>query len=110
MEDHKKTVHHNIKRHETETYDSGKYDDEKPVRVRRRKKKHSNHSTAKSSVPSKTLLLHGGFVALILLIAVIGIVKLVMWNKGRESDYDPNEISTEFDTETEDYLLPTKTS
>ncbi len=106
MEDHKKTVHHNIKRHETETYDSGKYDDEKPVRVRRRKKKHSNHSTAKSSVPSKTLLLHGGFVALILLIAVIGIVKLVMWNKGRESDYDPNEISTEFDTETEDYLLP----
>ena len=102
MEDHKKTVHHNIKRHEAETYDSGKYDDEKPVRVRRRKKKLTNRSSVRNSVSSKTLLIHGSFVALILLIAVIGIVRLVQWNKGRESDYDPNEISTEFDTETED--------
>ena len=101
MEDHKKSVHH-----DAEKYDTEKYDAPKPVRVRRRKKKHTAHSTANSSVSSKALLIHGGFVALILLIAVIGIVRLVQWNKGRESDYDPNEINTEFDTETEDYLLP----
>ena len=95
MEDHKKAVHHN-----TEKYDTEKYDTEKPVRVRRRKKKLTNRSSVRNSVSSKTLLIHGGFVALILLIAVIGIVRLVQWNKGRESDYDPNEISTEFDTET----------
>ncbi len=52
-----------------------------------------------------SLYIHLGFVALILLIAIVGIVKLIRWNRGKESEYDPNEVTTEFDTESEDYPL-----
>ncbi len=41
---------------------------------------------------------------LILLIA--GGLMLHKWNKGQKSDYDPNEVTTEFDTEPNDYILP----
>lgn len=54
----------------------------------------------------KNLSLHLAFLIVIVLIAVVGIIKLSRWNKGKESGYDPNEISTEFDTEPEDYFVP----
>lgn len=60
----------------------------------------------KKKADKKAFYIHLAFIALILIIAVIGIVKLVRWNKGTESGYDPNEISTEFDTEPEDYFVP----
>lgn len=67
------------------------------------KKKRGSHKKKK---PDQTLFLHLAFVAFILLIAIVGIVKLVKWNRGRESGYDPNEVTTEFDTEPEDYFVP----
>ncbi len=48
--------------------------------------------------------------AIIISVIVILIVAIVLmvrkWNKGQESGYDPDEISTDFDTEPNDYILP----
>lgn len=47
--------------------------------------------------------------AIILLIFIIGIVvfvKLKNWSKGKDSGYDPTDLNTGFDTETEDYFVP----
>lgn len=52
----------------------------------------------------RAAFIHLIIITLILIIAIVGVVKLVLWNKGTKSDYDPNEISTEFDTEPEDYV------
>ncbi len=46
-------------------------------------------------------------IPVIMLILVIAIVLMIVkWNKGQESDYDPDEVTTEFDTEPNDYILP----
>ena len=46
-------------------------------------------------------------IPVIMLILVIAIVLMIKkWNKGQESDYDPDEVTTEFDTEPNDYILP----
>lgn len=68
--------------------------------------KGKHHKKSKKKKQMQSAYLHIIFIALILLIAIVGIIKLVKWNKGRESGYDPNEISTEFDTEPEDYFVP----
>ncbi|MBQ0028131.1 MAG: hypothetical protein KBS96_05960 [Lachnospiraceae bacterium] len=41
-------------------------------------------------------------------IVIIGfvIVRVSIWNKGNDSDYDPNENNTEFDVEPSDYVQP----
>lgn len=40
---------------------------------------------------------------------LFAMIKLWLWNKGKASDYDPNEVTTEFDTETFDYIFPMTT-
>lgn len=60
----------------------------------------------KKKADNKNLYIHLTFLILIVLIAAVGSIKLIRWNKGKESDYDPNEISTEFDTEPEDFFVP----
>ena len=43
----------------------------------------------------------------VIIILVIAIVVMIRkWNKGTESDYNPDEVTTEFDTEPNDYILP----
>lgn len=76
----------------------------KGSKTRNTKKKNSGRSPKQPDL--KSLSIHLAFLALIVLIAAVGIIKLVRWNKGSESGYDPNEISTEFDTEPEDYFVP----
>ena len=49
---------------------------------------------------------HIAIIALIILVGVVAAIKLIIWNKGVASDYDPNDTSTEFDTEPEDFLIP----
>ena len=73
------------------------------------KKKASSASAAekrrkKRIAERRAAFIHLIIITLILIIAIVGVVKLVLWNKGTKSDYDPNEISTEFDTEPEDYV------
>lgn len=49
---------------------------------------------------------HVIFVIIFSIILVVTIVRLFLWNRGRQSDYDPNETTTEFDVEVMDYLQP----
>ena len=49
---------------------------------------------------------HVIFVIVFSIILVVTIVRLFLWNRGRQSDYDPNETTTEFDVEVMDYLQP----
>ena len=46
------------------------------------------------------------FVIVFSIILVVTIVRLFLWNRGRQSDYNPNETTTEFDVEVMDYLQP----
>lgn len=71
-----------------------------------RSRKTAASKKKKQEQEQKLAYLHIAFVILILVIGITGIVKLVRWNRGRESDYDPNEINTDFDTEPEDYFVP----
>jgi len=57
-----------------------------------------------SSIPPTHI--HIAFGVFVLLIAAIGIFKLSRWTKSGEYQYDPNDTSTEFDTESEDFLIP----
>ena len=60
---------------------------------------------------SKSFIMHIIFLVVIAILLVISFYKLYSWNQGSESEYDPNEINTEFDTETEDFyatLAPDK--
>ena len=37
---------------------------------------------------------------------LFAIIRLLIWNRGKDSDYDPNAVTTEFDTEPLDYIQP----
>ncbi len=43
-------------------------------------------------------------VIIILIVAIILMIR--KWNRGQDSGYDPDEVTTEFDTEPNDYILP----
>ena len=93
---HKKSASHKTAAHRTASHESGTH--------RHKKSKHKSAARRRKELIS--LCTHLGVLILILLIAVTAIVKLIRWNKGRDSGYDPTEINTEFDTESEDYFVP----
>lgn len=68
--------------------------------------KHSSRKKKKKAAQRRNFYIHAAIIATILLIGILGLIRLLHWNKGRESDYDPSEISMEFDTEPEDYFVP----
>lgn len=39
-------------------------------------------------------------------ILIITVIRLLIWNRGQHTGYDPNEITTEFDVELLDYVQP----
>lgn len=45
-------------------------------------------------------------IAVILILAAISIIKLVLWNIGTKSDYDPDNLSEGFDVEALDTIIP----
>ena len=58
----------------------------------------------------QTYNLHLIFFIVVIVLFIFAIVKLLLWNKGEDSGYDPNEITTEFDVETMDHIQPMDTS
>lgn len=50
--------------------------------------------------------LHMVIIAIIVIIAVVAVFRLMRWNKGVASDYDPNYVTTEFDVEALDMIIP----
>ena len=53
---------------------------------------------------------HLVFFIVVIVLFIFAIVKFLLWNKGEDSGYDPNEITTEFDVETMDHIQPMDTS
>lgn len=49
---------------------------------------------------------HAIFFLVIAIIFAIVVIQLLIWNKGKHSDYDPNDITDEFDVELLDYIQP----
>ena len=58
----------------------------------------------------QTYNFHLIFFIVVIVLFIFAIVKLLVWNKGEASGYDPNEITTEFDVETMDHIQPMDTS
>lgn len=50
------------------------------------------------------------FFIVVIALFLFAIIKFLLWSKGEDSGYDPNEISTEFDVETMDHIQPMDTS
>ena len=53
---------------------------------------------------------HVIFFIVVIALFLFAIIKFLNWNKGEASDYDPNEINTEFDVETMDHIQPMDSS
>lgn len=54
----------------------------------------------------KNINWHIVFFSIVAVLFVFAMVKLWAWNRGKASDYDPNEDTSEFDVETMDYIFP----
>ena len=50
------------------------------------------------------------FFIVVIALFLFAIVKFLLWSKGEDSGYDPNEITTEFDVETMDHIQPMDSS
>ena len=76
--------------------------------------KKSSASKQKKKVIKKkrkqTYNFHLIFFIVVIVLFIFAIVKFLLWSKGEDSGYDPNEITTEFDVETMDHIQPMDTS
>lgn len=60
----------------------------------------------KKVAQKQSLNYHVIFFIVVIILFIFAIVKLLLWNKGESSGYNPDEISTEFDVETMDHIQP----
>lgn len=51
-------------------------------------------------------MIHLGILGAILLVLIIAVIRFIVWNMGTSESYDPNEDTSEFDTERLDYIQP----
>lgn len=70
------------------------------------KRKKSAHKASSRRRRKKTVSKHTIFFAVAALLFILTVIRLLVWNIGKESDYDPNEHNAEFDTELLDYVQP----
>lgn len=67
-------------------------------------------NTVRRKKKKKTYNFHLIFFIVVIALFLFAVVKFLLWNKGEDSGYDPNEITTEFDVETMDHIQPMDTS
>lgn len=80
--------------------------DEKNTRVKKVKKiKRKKRKVMKHKSTGK-INYHLLFFVIVLVLFVFAFLKLFLWNKGKDSGYNPDEISTEFEVETMDHIQP----
>lgn len=48
---------------------------------------------------------HFVILGIILFVFIVAIIRLLIWNRGVDSDYDPSEDTSQFDVETEDFMM-----
>lgn len=86
-----------------DTFDENEFDDDLFQKANGLRKEEEIEEKAQDK---KKWIGHITFFAVVLCLFVFAIVRLVIWNKGIDSGYDPNEDTSEFDTEPLDYIQP----
>lgn len=66
----------------------------------------SNHNGKKIKNGRRKSISHFIILGIAIIIIIFAVVKVVKWNKGIKSDYDPTEDTSEFDVEPSDYIQP----
>ncbi len=74
--------------------------------AKRQAKKHAKGRGGRHGGNITDYLPHIAILVVMLILIIAAVVMISKWNKGQESDYDPDEVTTEFDTEPNDYILP----
>ena len=62
--------------------------------------------SSKKKKRQKDNMVHYIIIGIIAAIAIFAVVRLIVWNIGKDSGYDPNADSTEYETEALDYIQP----
>ncbi len=75
-------------------------------RVQEQEQKEKSGLFNEQSGFSTAMVMHIVLIAAIVIIFIVCAYKLYKWNKGVPSDYDPNFVSTDFDVETLDSIIP----
>lgn len=95
---------------EDEYADNSNLNRQKAGRPQQQAKRSSSHSRKAGSKDSqrrkkkKGLNGHSLFFLIVGIIFAVTIIRLIVWNIGKHSGYDPNETTTEFDVELLDYV------
>lgn len=86
-----------------DTFDENEFDEELFQRANYLRKE---EEIVEKASEKKKWTGHIVFFAIVLCLFVFAIVRLVIWNRGIDSGYDPTEDTSEFDTEPLDYIQP----
>lgn len=78
-----------------------------PIKKKKRKKKKKKIIKKRRK---NNYNFHLIFFLIVIALFLFAIIKFFLWSKGETSDYDPNEVTTEFDVETMDYIQPMDSS
>lgn len=78
--------------------------------IKRKKKRKKKVIKKKKNQPIQFSNFHIIFFVVVIALFLFAIVKFLLWSKGEDSGYDPNELTTEFDVETMDHIQPMDTS
>lgn len=70
------------------------------------KKASAKRSGSKRKKKKRSVNKHAVFFAVLGVILVIAIIRLIVWNIGKASGYDPDDVTDEFDIELLDYVQP----
>lgn len=86
-----------------DTFDENEFDDELFCQANALRKE---EEVEEKESGKKKWLGHIIFFAVVICLFTFAIVRLVIWNRGVDSGYDPTEDTSEFDTEPLDYIQP----
>jgi len=86
-----------------DTFDENEFDDDLFQKANSLRKDEEIEEKANDK---KKWIGHIIFFAVVILLFTFAIIRLFIWNKGVDSGYDPNEDTSEFDTEPLDYIQP----
>lgn len=66
----------------------------------------SPHKPGRRRKSGSEQYIHYIIAAVLIVMVIVAAVKLIIWNIGKDSGYDPNNITSEFETEALDYIQP----
>ena len=84
--------------------------EKKPIKKETVKKKKRKKKKIVKKRKKTNYNYHLIFFGVVIALFLFAIIKFFLWSRGEESDYNPDEITTEFDVETMDHIQPMDSS